>query len=86
MQLQIPEIEELRREVRAMREEVKSLVGLIEPQKEMWDTQQVADYYGVRPKTVRTWVAEGRLEAVRVGRKMAFDPDTLPKTPRQVGG
>lgn len=40
-------------------------------------TQAAAERLGVTPKSVRNWVADGRLPAVRVGRNIRIDPADL---------
>lgn len=32
--------------------------------------QQAADWIGVDPKTIRRWIAQGRIKAVRVGPRL----------------
>ena len=40
--------------------------------------EQIAAQYGVHPRTVRRWVAEGRIEARRIGpRLLRLDPDAV---------
>lgn len=40
--------------------------------------QQIAELYGVDPRTVRRWIASGRIDAVRVGpRLIRLDPDDV---------
>lgn len=40
--------------------------------------QDIADQYGVDPRTVRRWIAAGRISAVRVGpRLIRLDPDDV---------
>lgn len=36
------------------------------PDKELLKIEDVAAYYSVKPKTVRGWIATGKLEAVKV--------------------
>lgn len=38
-----------------------------EPQHEWLTTEEVADYLRVRPSTVRQWIRQGTLPALRVG-------------------
>ena len=40
--------------------------------------KQAADWIGVDPKTIRRWIAQGRLQAVRVGpRLIRIDREAL---------
>lgn len=40
--------------------------------------QQIADQYGVDPRTIRRWVKDGRIQAVKIGpRFIRFDPDEV---------
>jgi excisionase family DNA binding protein len=40
--------------------------------------RQAADWLGVDPKTIRRWISQGRLEAVRIGpRLIRVDRDSL---------
>jgi excisionase family DNA binding protein len=38
---------------------------------------EVAALLGVRPEAVRIWVREGRLEAMRWGRRLHFAPEAV---------
>ncbi|MGC5245394.1 excisionase family DNA-binding protein [Gordonia sp. DT219] len=39
---------------------------------------EIADLYGVHPKTIRRWIAEGRISAHRIGpRLIRLDPDEV---------
>jgi excisionase family DNA binding protein len=40
-------------------------------------TEQVADFLAVKPKTVRRWIAEGRLPAVKLHRQWRVRADEL---------
>lgn len=37
-------------------------------------TQTIADFLEVDPRTVRQWIADGRLRAIRVGRQLRVEP------------
>ena len=40
--------------------------------------QEIAEQYGVDPRTVRRWISAGRIDAVRVGpRLIRLDPDDV---------
>jgi len=39
--------------------------------------EEVADALGVRPETVRLWAREGKIEAMRWGRRLRFRPDAI---------
>ncbi|MGB7143135.1 MAG: helix-turn-helix domain-containing protein [Mycobacterium sp.] len=48
---------------------------------------QVAEYLGTHPKTIRRWIAAGRLTAHRVGpRLLRLDRDEWLQLGRPVGG
>ena len=38
---------------------------------------EAAQYLGHSPHTLRHWIGEGRLEHIRLGRKIVFDPKSL---------
>lgn len=43
--------------------------------------KQIAELYGVGDKTVRRWIAEGRIPAVRLGPKLIrLDPAVVEKS------
>lgn len=49
--------------------------------------QEAADYCDVDPRTVRRWIAAGRVNAVRIGpRLIKFDVAELDKIMSPVGG
>ncbi|KMV15836.1 hypothetical protein ACT17_23370 [Mycolicibacterium conceptionense] len=49
--------------------------------------QQAADYANVDPKTIRRWIAQGRVKAHRFGpRLIRVDRDSLLDLARPVGG
>ena len=39
--------------------------------------EEVAEVLGVRPEAVRIWAREGRLEAMRWGRRLRFRPEAV---------
>lgn len=40
--------------------------------------QQIADQYGVNPRTIRRWIKSGRIDAIRVGpRLIRLDPNAV---------
>jgi len=45
----------------------------------MITTKQAAEISGVRPVTIRAWIASGKLPAVRFGRQWIIDPGDLEK-------
>lgn len=50
------------------------------PNKALLRPDEVADYYGVKPKTVRGWIATGKLEAVKVaGNLLRVRRESLPQ-------
>jgi excisionase family DNA binding protein len=49
--------------------------------------RQVADYHGVDQKTIRRWIAQGRLTAQRIGpRLIRLDRDKVLGLGRRIGG
>lgn len=49
--------------------------------------RQAAEFHGVDPKTIRRWIAEGRLTAYRVGpRLIRLDRAEVLALGRRVGG
>jgi excisionase family DNA binding protein len=49
--------------------------------------RQAADYLGTHPKTIRRWIAAGRLSTTRVGpRLVRLDWDQVLNLGRPVGG
>jgi excisionase family DNA binding protein len=49
--------------------------------------KQAAEFHGVDDKTIRRWIAGGRLTAYRVGpRLIRLDRDSVLKLGRQIGG
>ncbi|HME79334.1 MAG TPA: excisionase family DNA-binding protein [Mycobacterium sp.] len=49
--------------------------------------KQAADALGVDPKTIRRWIAQGRLTAYRVGpRLLRLDRDSVLKLGKPIGG
>ncbi len=54
-------------------EEVEPAGIAPDPQPEkLMTSEEVADLYSVAPTTIRKWVREGKLEAVRLGKHMRF--------------
>lgn len=49
-------------------------VSLTEP---FLDVASIAELLGVNHRTVRAWIAEGRLRAVRVGAQIRVEPAAL---------
>lgn len=45
---------------------------------ELWTVAEVAEYLRLNPETVRRWIREGRLEAVKLGNG--------PKAPLRIDG
>lgn len=39
--------------------------------------EDVADWLCMSPKTIRSWVFQGQIDFVRVGRNLRFRPDTV---------
>ncbi|WP_280472756.1 helix-turn-helix domain-containing protein [Nocardia cyriacigeorgica] len=53
----------------------------------MLSVAAAADCCGVSTRTMRRWIAEGRLQAKRVGpRLVRIDPDELAKLLEPIGG
>jgi excisionase family DNA binding protein len=49
--------------------------------------KQTAAYFGTDPKTIRRWIADGRLIAYRVGpRLIRVDRDSILKLASPIGG
>lgn len=47
--------------------------------------QEAADFYGVTTRTVRRWIAEGRLTAYRINaRVIRLDADEVENLPRRI--
>ncbi|WP_284235722.1 helix-turn-helix domain-containing protein [Mycobacterium antarcticum] len=47
---------------------------------------QAADFWGVSQKSIRRWLAEGRLKGHRVGRQIRLDRESLLAIARPMGG
>jgi excisionase family DNA binding protein len=46
--------------------------------KQLYTQQEVADIFGVTPRTVRNWIAEGKLDALRcAGRSIRIEESSL---------
>lgn len=59
-------------------------VGALPPQP---DIKQAAKFFGVDPKTVRRYIADGRLIAYRVGpRLIRIDRESILKLASPIGG
>ena len=43
----------------------------------LMDLQELADLWRVSPHTVRSWVRKGRLQPVRICRRLLFHPDEI---------
>jgi len=49
--------------------------------------QQAASLFGLSDKTIRRWIADGRVKAVRLGaRTIRIDRDSLLAVQRPIGG
>jgi excisionase family DNA binding protein len=49
--------------------------------------KQTAEFFGADPKTIRRWIAQGRLTAYRVGpRLIRVDRDSILKLCSPIGG
>jgi excisionase family DNA binding protein len=47
-------------------------------------TLEVAETLGVRPQTITSWVRQGRIPAIKIGRKTyRFDPNLIAHLTRQ---
>jgi excisionase family DNA binding protein len=59
----------------------RSYHGVNPPVKTFLTAQQVAKLYGVTVVTIREWAKDGRIKALRVGRRghFRFDAAQLPK-------
>jgi excisionase family DNA binding protein len=58
--------------------------GTLQPQPTI---KQTAEYFGVDVKTIRRWIAQGRLTAYRVGpRLIRIDRESIMKLASPIGG
>lgn len=48
-----------------------------------YTTADLARILAVRPKTVRTWIEEGELKAIKVGRQWRIAPSELDRLVRE---
>lgn len=48
-------------------------------EKEFYSCKEVAERYGVREDTVWSWIREGKLHAVKVGKQYRIKKETLLK-------
>lgn len=62
------ELVELRDEIRALREELRSV--RITPLPEWIPAKEYAERVGVTPRTVRNWIKSGQIETYRHGSKV----------------
>ena len=76
MQIDIPALESLQRQLSEVSDKLDRIEARLSPAKELWTTADMAKFHGVQPSTVRKWVSEGKLECVRHGKKMMFEPQS----------
>jgi excisionase family DNA binding protein len=63
---------------------VSTYRGALPPQPTI---KQTAEYIGADPKTIRRWIADGRLTAYRVGpRLIRIDRESILKLASPIGG
>lgn len=43
----------------------------------LWDVKRAAEFLGMKQYTIRSWVRQGRLPAIVIGRVIRFDPNKL---------
>ncbi len=67
----------LREEVHALREEVSSLSGSKAESDALLTREEAADRLRISTRTLDDLEASGRLQAVRIGRRVLYHPDTL---------
>lgn len=67
----------LREEVHALREEVSSLRGSKAEADALLTRDEAADRLRISTRTLDDLEASGRLQAVRIGRRVLYHPDTL---------
>lgn len=46
---------------------------------QLWDVQQAAHFLRLKPFTVRAWVRQRRMPAIKRGRMIRFDPQQIKK-------
>ncbi|MGB8931135.1 MAG: helix-turn-helix domain-containing protein [Anaeromyxobacteraceae bacterium] len=75
MPVQIPTLDEIRAVVR---EEIRAALSAVTPAADLpLDSRRAAQLAGVSPKTIRNWVAKGRLRATRRGRSLRIERSDL---------
>ncbi|MCY1720430.1 hypothetical protein OU798_08770 [Prolixibacteraceae bacterium Z1-6] len=66
------EIKQLKEQVAALVNEVKSLSSKVNPNDEMWDDQDMINYWKVSKRTLATWRKEGIIGYVQVANKIWY--------------